>query len=76
LVLWYIGEPGGYGTWGRNRQVFNSDAAAPVIIRIFKHGDTKMSDAIDRLRKDKEVSHKLTNKYILKRFENLLDYSE
>jgi hypothetical protein len=31
LVLWmvlcYLGEPGGYGRWGRNRSVFNSGEA-------------------------------------------------
>ena len=30
----YIGEPGRYGTWGRNRAVFYSDTAAPRIEKI------------------------------------------
>ena len=44
LVLWYIGEPGGYGTWGRNRAVFFSDSAAPVIRRIIKYSEVELYD--------------------------------
>jgi len=75
LVLWYIGEPGGYGYWGRNRQVFNSDAAAPIITRIFKNTSPNLTNDIEKLRKDNDIKPILANKYILKRFENLLDYS-
>src|SRR5205807_2398450 len=31
LTLAYIGEPGGYGTMGRNRKVFYSNSAAPLV---------------------------------------------
>jgi hypothetical protein len=35
IVRWmieaYVGEPGRYGTWGRNRAVFFSDTAAPRV---------------------------------------------
>jgi hypothetical protein len=75
LVIWYIGEPGGYGYWGTNRQVFNSDAAAPIIVRIFKNAESSLVSDIEKLRQDKEISGKLSNRHILNRFENLLDYS-
>ncbi|MBN2019928.1 MAG: hypothetical protein JW749_06865 [Sedimentisphaerales bacterium] len=52
LVLCYIGEPGGYGTYGRNRAVFFSDAAAPIIKRIIKNNGNMLSDEIKKLRKD------------------------
>lgn len=34
IVEAYVGEPGRYGTWGRNRPVFYSDTAAPRIERL------------------------------------------
>lgn len=75
LVLWYIGEPGGYGPFGRNRAVFYSDAAAPIIQRIVKNSDGKLYDAIDELRNDRRIRILITNRHILLRFENLLDFS-
>jgi hypothetical protein len=73
LVLWYIGEPGGYGYWGRNRAVFNSDAAAPIIKRIIKNDDVKLAGEIEKLRKDKRIKELISNRHILARFEYLLD---
>lgn len=72
LVLWYIGEPGGYG-WGRNRAVFNSDAAAPIIKRVVKNAVIKLAEEIEELRKDKQIEGLISDKHILARFENLLD---
>jgi len=34
LVLTYMGVPGGHGFYGRNRKVFYSDTAAPIIHEI------------------------------------------
>lgn len=72
LVLWYIGEPGGYGVYGRNRAVFYSDSATPTIKRILKDS-AKFADEIDGLRKDREIEMLISNRHILSRFENLLD---
>ena len=40
IVRWmveaYVGEPGGFGTFGRNRRVFYSDSAAPRIERLLR----------------------------------------
>ena len=76
LVMWYIGEPGGYGQWGQNRTVFYSNEAAPVIKRIIEHSPIKLDEEIEHLREDRNIKNYLTNKYILARFENLLDLIE
>ena len=36
LILAYLGEPGGYGWYGRNRKVFYSNSAAPLVRDILK----------------------------------------
>jgi hypothetical protein len=73
LVNWYIGEPGGYGTWGQNRKVFYSDKAAPIILRIFEYAEVKLNVELENLREDKDTKDKLQNRYILDRFEKLCD---
>lgn len=75
LVLWYIGEPGGYGTWGINRAVFYSDGAAPVIKRIVKYSEVNLYDEIENLRENKSITLFIGNRHILSRFENLLDFA-
>ena len=75
-VLWYIGSPGGYGDWGRNRAVFYSNGAAPVIARIIEHTDANLHDKVESLREDNDVGYHLDNRNILRRFEDLLDLSE
>jgi len=74
LILWYIGEPGGYGTWGRNRAVFCSDSAAPIIKRIFKESKNLAED-IENYRKDSTIKNLIENRHLLARFEDLLDIS-
>lgn len=76
LILWYIGTPGGYGDWGRNRVVFYSNGAAPIIARIFQYRDINLYDRVEKLRKDKDFSYYLDNRHILNRFETLLDYAD
>jgi len=36
MVLCYLGEPGGYGFWGRNRPVFYSDTAHHLLEKCLK----------------------------------------
>jgi hypothetical protein len=40
LVLLYIGVPGGFGTWGRNRAVFYSDSGAPLVAALVREDPT------------------------------------
>lgn len=76
LVKWYIGTPGGYGYWGANREVFFSNGAAPIISRIIQHSEINLYDKIEALRDDNDINYHLDNRHILKRFEDLLDFSD
>lgn len=76
LVDWYIGEPGGYGHWGRNRAVFYSNGAAPIISRIIEYSEINLKDEIENLREHEDFKPRLTNRYILERFERLVDRAE
>ncbi|RLA87383.1 MAG: hypothetical protein DRG40_00515 [Deltaproteobacteria bacterium] len=78
LVLWmtlcYLGEPGGYGTFGRNRPVFYSDTAAPRIRRMFKAAGGVISDDLTAAACDRRVQVALEDKFIARRYEDLQDF--
>jgi len=76
LVSWYIGTPGGYGDWGRDRAVFYSNGAAPIISRILQFKEVNVYERIEKLREDKDIAYYLDNRHILNRFETLLDYAD
>lgn len=73
LVVCYLGEPGGYGQWGRNRPVFYSDAAAPIIERLIKGGDVRVRPLVEDCAKDKKIAAAMNHQHIARRFERLLD---
>ncbi|WP_327348952.1 hypothetical protein [Streptomyces europaeiscabiei] len=73
MVLCYIGEPGGYGTMGRNRQVFYSNSAAPLIEQMFKEDREVIRDDIDKLQKDRTVKRACGDEHVARRFQALLD---
>jgi hypothetical protein len=72
-VICYLGEPGGYGQWGRNRPVFNSDAAAPIIERLIKDGDARVRPLLEASANDKKIAAAMNHQPISRRFERLLD---
>ena len=74
MVLCYLGEPGGYGTWGRNRPVFNSDTAAPRITEMFKEAGSIVADDLEHAKKDNRVKAAINNKAIARRLETLEDF--
>lgn len=74
MTLCYLGEPGGYGDFGRNRAVFSSDAATPRIEAEFRKNGEKIKTAFERVKKDKIVGIRIRNKAILRRLERLEDY--
>ncbi len=80
IVQWltrcYLGEKGGYGQWGRNRSVFNSDAAAPIIERLFKAADGRVRPMLEAYGKDKRIVAVMEYQPIARRFEKLLDLLE
>ena len=69
----YIGEPGGYGTYGHRRSVFFSDAAAPRIARIMKDAGPEVAAAVERAAEDRFVKAATGNKFVARRFDTLRD---
>lgn len=75
MILCYIGEPGEYGYYGRGRKVFYSNSGAPLIEEIFKglNGRISQKDIIDIKNDSKIITASCNNKYIERRFEDLID---
>ncbi len=69
----YLGEKGGYGTWGRNRPVFYSDVAAPIIKRLFKAGGPKLRPVLEAVAASKSIAELVSYKPIARRLEGLRD---
>jgi len=80
IVLWlvrcYLGEKRGYGAFGRNREVFYSDVAAPIIERLFKAAGKRARAALEAAMDDKPVQSIIQFKPIARRLERLLDLAE
>ena len=80
IVLWlarcYLGEKGGYGSFGRNRDVFYSDVAAPIIERLFKTAGCRVRPPLEAVMDDKRVQTAVQYKPIAWRLERLLDLTE
>jgi hypothetical protein len=80
IVLWlvrcYLGEKGGYGTFGRNREVFQSDVAAPIIERLFRAAGKRARAALEAAIDDNRVQAAIQFKPIARRLERLLDLTE
>lgn len=73
MCLCYIGEPGGYGA-GKSRDVFYSNIAAPIIIKLFEEIPEWGEAYIDVLEDDEEIKSAMTkNKAIRRRFDQLID---
>ncbi len=75
LVEFYIGEES-YGQWRNYRPVFYSDSASPIIKRILESDSKRVGKHIETLRKKRNIKHSISNKYILRRFESLVDTAE
>lgn len=73
MVSTYIGEPGGYGHMGRNRKVFYSDTAAPLILEILRDSAQNVGDDIRSCEKLPDVERAITNTHIARRYQTLLD---
>ncbi|MER6405947.1 hypothetical protein ABT269_20915 [Streptomyces viridosporus] len=73
MTLCYIGEEGGYGTMGRNRKVFYSNSAAPLIEQMFKDAREIIREDLSGLQKDRSVKRACADEYVARRFQDLLD---
>jgi len=80
IVLWltlcYLGEPGGYGWYGRNRSVFYSDAAAHRIESLVKAAAADVKGDLEEARSDPRVAAATRDTNIARRFERLLDLTD
>lgn len=72
LVLIYIGEPG-YGYYRNSRPVFYSNSAAPIAYRLIEADSMRASNFLDDFREDEAVKELISNIYISRRFETLVD---
>lgn len=73
MVLCYLGEPGGYGWYGRNREVFYSNTAAPRIRRMLNAAAALVSEDLDSAMQDHRVEAAIKSKFIGRRSEQLMD---
>ncbi|MEX0936332.1 MAG: hypothetical protein WDZ59_00620 [Pirellulales bacterium] len=74
LVLCYIGEPGGMTRYGHRREIFNSDAAAPIIERIVKRFSERDLGRLKSVAMGRAVKGALAaKKGIAQRYEDLID---
>jgi len=80
IVLWgalcYLGEPGKYGTWGRNREVFYSNSGAWRIESLMKTGGSDIKADLEGLAQNSAIQAAVQNKAIARRYEALLDLVE
>jgi hypothetical protein len=73
MTLCYLGEPGEYGEWGRNRKVFYSDSAARRIERMLSAAGAMVKDDLESALNDKHARAAVSNRYIARRAETLRD---
>jgi hypothetical protein len=73
MVLCYLGEPGRYGWYGRNREVFYSNYAAPRIERMFRAAGKAILNDVLAAMEDKRVKAAVGNKFIARRADQLLE---
>lgn len=74
LVLCYIGEPGGYGVYGRGRTVFYSDTGAPIAREMIRDAAQMVKKDLVRMQQTSPLLiQSCKNKYVSRRFESLLD---
>lgn len=73
MLLCYMGEPGGYGTWGRNRNVFYSDVAAPIVFQLLKRAFPVVKDELEELRHHPKIKAACNNEHVKQRLKRLLE---
>jgi hypothetical protein len=74
MTLCYLGEPGGYGWYGRNREVFYSNAASHRITRMFKAAGALIADDLTTALDDGRAKAAVRYPPISRRAEELRDY--
>ena len=72
LVKFYIGERS-YGPNSAFRRVFFSNGASPIIVRILESDPDKARESLEELRAKNPIKNIINDKYLLRRFEDLID---
>jgi hypothetical protein len=73
LVLVYVGEPGGYGYYGRNRKVFYSNTAAPLVQDIVRADATLFKEDLVKVKEAKALKRAIRDENVARRYQDLLD---
>jgi len=74
LIMCYIGEPGGYGSYGSNRSVFYSNTGARISLEIIEEDSLLTLPDIERiLLKSKKMNKAIRDKHVMRRFQDILD---
>jgi hypothetical protein len=76
LVYCYIGEPGGYGTFGHSRRVFYSNSGAPRAKQILIDSAASVHGIVAALKDQKNMKQALSDKFVARRFDSLFDELE
>lgn len=74
LVQCYVGEPGGYGYYGRSRKVFYSNSGAPLSYELLSEDETLTIDMVQKVYKNNKHFQRLCeDKFIKSRYQEILD---
>ena len=73
LVLTYLGQTGGYTSYGNFRAVYYSNSAAPLVEDLVRRSTSVIKKDLDDLRSDPQVTSASSDQHIARRFENLVD---
>jgi hypothetical protein len=73
LILCYIGEPGGYGFYGRNRKVFYSNTGAPLAYELIEADSTLSAEKMIEMKNKGLIKELVEDMYVSRRFEELID---
>jgi len=76
MVLCYLGEPGKYGHYGRNREVFYSNSAAPRIERLVRAAGPSVRPDIEQAMEEPRIKAAVKVAAIARRLDALLDLTE
>jgi hypothetical protein len=76
LVLLYLGEPGGRTSYGNIRNVFFSNAGAPLAEDILKQAGNIIADNLKAMAKERRITALLEDQHIARRYQTLLDLVE
>jgi hypothetical protein len=72
MVLCYIGEPGGYGFYGRYRKVFYSNSGSHRIERLIEAAKAVVRADLENSANDSRVKSALLNPDVKERYDSLL----